>query len=287
MGRYRKILVAVDGSESSVNAFRQACKVVREDKSWVTVVTTIPTLQDQFATLNVREKAAKALRSEGEGILAAIRKAAEEEDIKIKSRLEEGSPMDAIKAITDENGFDLIVMGRKGRSGTASAMVGSVTARVIGHVKKDVLVVPKGSSLGWDRVLLATDGSGCCSSAAARAIDIARSYGGRLYALSVVDVTEEFMAQAPDAVEKLVQNSKALLAVIGKDAEASGVVMETVVKEGEPSSRIAELAAEKGISVIIMGSHGRTGLKRLLMGSVTEKVIGHAPCPVLVVWSGV
>jgi len=54
------------------------------------------------------------------------------------------------------------------------------------------------------------------------------------------------------------------------------------VREGVAWETIAGLAREQKIEMIIMGSHGRTGLKRLLMGSVAEKVIGHAPCPVLV-----
>ena len=58
---------------------------------------------------------------------------------------------------------------------------------------------------------------------------------------------------------------------------------ETFVGEAEADEAIVNLAKEQKASVIVVGSHGRTGLKRLLMGSVTENVIGHAPCPVLVV----
>jgi nucleotide-binding universal stress UspA family protein len=54
------------------------------------------------------------------------------------------------------------------------------------------------------------------------------------------------------------------------------------VREGEAYRVITELAGKEKFGVIVMGSHGRTGLKRLLMGSVTEKVIGYAPCPVLI-----
>jgi nucleotide-binding universal stress UspA family protein len=91
MERYRKILVAVDGSESSRNAFRQACRIVRHDKSWITVVTVIPPYQGQHQTLSVREKVSKALRDEGDKI-SRIREIAEEEDVYVKFKLEEGSP---------------------------------------------------------------------------------------------------------------------------------------------------------------------------------------------------
>ncbi len=70
-----------------------------------------------------------------------------------------------------------------------------------------------------------------------------------------------------------------------KKAELDGVRAETFVGESEAFQVINKLAREQKANMIIMGSHGRTGLRRLLMGSVTEKVIGHAPCPVLVVKS--
>ena len=70
-----------------------------------------------------------------------------------------------------------------------------------------------------------------------------------------------------------------------KQAEAAGVKAETFVGEAEADEAITKLAKEQNADMIIIGSHGRTGLRRLLMGSVAEKVIGYAPCPVLVVKS--
>jgi len=61
-----------------------------------------------------------------------------------------------------------------------------------------------------------------------------------------------------------------------------GVQAEVFIKDGEPHQAIVELAAERASDLIVMGSHGRKGLTRLLMGSVTERVIGYANCPVLV-----
>ena len=70
---------------------------------------------------------------------------------------------------------------------------------------------------------------------------------------------------------------------VKKQAEAEGVQAETFVGEAEAFEAITNLAKEQNADMIVIGSHGRTGLRRLLMGSVAEKVIGYAPCPVLVV----
>ncbi len=62
-----------------------------------------------------------------------------------------------------------------------------------------------------------------------------------------------------------------------------GLQAVTFVKHGQPHQEIIALAAELGVTVIVMCTHGKTGIKRLLMGSVTQRTIGHADCPVLVV----
>jgi nucleotide-binding universal stress UspA family protein len=131
--------------------------------------------------------------------------------------------------------------------------------------------------------VLATDGSKHSAQAAERAISFAKSYGGELRVISVVDVPTEFYAEAPQAVDDLVRKAKGYVAEVKKRAEAEGVKAETFVGEAEADEAITNLAKEQKADIIIIGSHGRTGLRRLLMGSVAEKVIGYAPCPVLVV----
>ncbi len=69
------------------------------------------------------------------------------------------------------------------------------------------------------------------------------------------------------------------------EAEAKGVKSEALVREGDSAKAIISVAKDVSADVIVMSSHGRTGLRRLLMGSVTARVIGLAACPVLVVKS--
>lgn len=281
--RYRKILVAVDGSESSRNAFRQACRIVRHDKSWITALTVIPPYQDQFQTLSIKEKASRALTLEGQKILDDISAVAREEDVYVKFRLEEGSPVDAILDIAQENFFDLIVTGRRGKTRLDRSLIGTVTARIIGLSTCDVLVVPKNTTVSWTSLLVPIDGSSYSASSAQRAIGLAKAYGASIKVISIVDVTEEFQAQAPDAVENLVSQAWKYVDEVDRKAQAMDVPAERFVREGESFKVITDMAHKQGTDMIVMGSHGRTGVNKLFMGSVTEKVIGHAACPVLVV----
>lgn len=282
MDRYRKILVAVDGSGSSLNALRQACAVGLRQKSWITALTVIPRYVDLFQTLRTQERVSVSLRQEGERILSDAVRAAGAEDCFVRTELVEGFSAEAIADTSEDGGYGLIVMGRHGKGGLERSLMGSVTARVVALSAKDILVVPDGSRIGFKNILLCADGSKGGEEAFYRAVRFALSYGGNLTAVSIVDVSEEFYVQAPDAVEQLIVRAKGILADTKKKAGESGLRADTHVKEGDAHQKIVELASGINADVIFIGSHGRTGLGRLIMGSVTEKVIGLAPCPVYV-----
>ncbi len=281
MGKYKKILVAIDGSESSMHALRESFRLATNEKSWITVVSVVPPYTGDLDIVGVGN-VLQSMRRPYEKALSDAIVLAKAEGASIKTVCEEGEPYERIVDLADAENCDLIVMGRRGLSRLERVLVGNVVARVIGHSQRDVLVIPRDTAIGWQRILLATDGSKYSKAAAERAIDIARSYGGELKIISIVDVPSEFYAESPKTVEGLVNNAKGYVETVRKQAEASGVKTEALVREGETYRVITGLAAEQKANTIIMGSHGRTGLRRLLMGSVTEKVIGHAYCPVLV-----
>jgi nucleotide-binding universal stress UspA family protein len=284
MGKYKKILVAVDGSESSRNALLQAFRLAVDEKCWITVTSVVPPLTGDLDLTGVKDIHG-ALAKPCEEALRDAERLAQEEGVLIKTVCEEGETYERIVDLADGSNADVIVMGRRGLTKVARAMIGSVTARVIGHTQRDVLVVPAEAVLGWKKILVATDGSRFSTLAIGKAIDFAAAYGGSLVAVSVVDVPTEFYAEAPQAVDDMVRKAKEYTAAVRKQAEAAGVKAETYVGEAEAFEAIVKLARDREVDMIVVGSHGRTGLRRLLMGSVTEKVIGHAPCPVLVVKS--
>jgi len=284
MGKYKKILVAVDGSESSRNALLQAFRLAVEEKCWITVTSVIPLFTGDLDLTGVKDIHASLARPCEDALREAERLAHEERAL-IKTVCEEGEIYERIVDLADAENCGIIVMGRRGVKKIDRTLVGSVTARVIGHTQRDVLVVPNGTTLGWKKILIATDGSKYSGIAINKAIDFAKAYGGSLVVLSVVDVPAEYYAEAPAAVEDMVRKAKEYTAAVRKQAEAAGINAETYVGEAEAWEAVVKLAQDQNVNMIVVGSHGRTGLRRLLMGSVTEKVIGHAPCPVLVVKS--
>lgn len=282
MGLYRKILVAFDGSESSVNALHQAFTLANDEKSWITVATVVPSYEGDLDLTGVKD-IHKTLQHTGEEMLSKARAIAEKKRALIKTVLEEGTPYEKLTDIAEAENAGIIVMGRRGKSRLERAFVGSVTARVIGYSARDVLVVPENASIGWKKILLATDGSRHSVSATEKAVNFAKSYGSELAVISVVDVPAEFYAEAPKAVEDLIRKAKGFVAAVKKKADDSGIKTSTFIGEGESYEVITNTANHEKADVIFMGSHGRAGFRKILMGSVTEKVIGYAPCPVLIV----
>lgn len=282
MGRYRKILVTTDGSESSRHVLRESFKLASDEKRWLTVVSVAPHYDGDLGATwisNVQD----AIRKPCLIALSEAEDMAKKEGVSIKTVCEEGEIYERIVDLADAENADLIVMGRKGMAGLERTLVGSNTARVIGHSQRDVLVVPEGTFIGWEKIIFATDGSQYSEAATNKAIDISKSYGSELDVISVVDVTDEFIARAPDVLDNIVKKAKSIVEDVKNKAISEGIKAEGVVKEGDAYKSIVDIAEKQKADAIIMGSHGRTGLKRLLMGSVTERVIGHSPCPVLVV----
>jgi nucleotide-binding universal stress UspA family protein len=276
---FQRVLVAVDGSPASLHALQAAFQVKCQDLAIIAVApgsasgAGFEADRDLDAYWQVAQARTMAAAAELAGAAG----------VSLTTLSDRGEPHERIVAAAESAGRDLIVVGLKGRDLPAGALMGSTTARVIGYSHKDVLVVPEHAALGFERIILPTDGSRFSRRAATRALEICRAYGGELTALSVLDAPPRFLAEATEVARDLLAKLEDLTAEVEGRAAAQGIPCRSIVQHGPAYRVIADQAESAGAGLIVMGSHGRTGLKRLLMGSVTERVIGYAPCPVLVV----
>ena len=141
----------------------------------------------------------------------------------------------------------------------------------------------------FKKILIATDGSKRTQNAVEMGLKIAKEQGSKVYAVYVVD-TVTFTSIPMDVTwENMYQLLKdegedAVKAV--KGAAPAGVDVDTRVLEGNPAVEITKYAADSGVDLIVMGTLGKSGIDRILLGSTAEKVIRIAGCPVLVIKSG-
>lgn len=131
----------------------------------------------------------------------------------------------------------------------------------------------------YERVLIPTDGSTGTAHVAMQGIDLAEQYGGDVHVIHVVD-TGGLLSESSDTRDSLEQEGKRAISKVEAMARAHGVPVETTVREGEPAEEILDYADEIEADVIVAGTHGRTGVKRHLIGSVAERLVRHATCPV-------
>jgi len=135
-----------------------------------------------------------------------------------------------------------------------------------------------------ERILVAVDGSAFSDAAVDQAISLGGICNSEIFVISVVDLYPEQMEVAPALVEKMSEEVRQHLDRAKQKIDGANIPSETIVRMGgKPHEFIVQEAKEKGIDLIVMGTHGRSGIKRILLGSVAQNVIGHAPCPVLVV----
>ena len=152
-----------------------------------------------------------------------------------------------------------------------------------------MLVVPRAAIVEFKSIVVATDGSPYSTAAASEAIGIAKKNGSKLTVISVVPAelatpTDiDFAATQRELLaEKEMQVAEKNAKAVKEAAAKEGVAVQAFVMTGKPADAIIETAREKNADLIVVGSHGRTGLERLLMGSVAERVIVMSTCAVLV-----
>ena len=142
-----------------------------------------------------------------------------------------------------------------------------------------------------DRILVPVDFSTHSEKAIRYAATLANKFGARLSLLHVVEdpfVTgawqaEVFVPNIPELLNDLIKAAKTQMAERKRYLAAHGFVVETVVITGRPATAIVEEALTGRFDLIVMGTHGRTGLSHAVFGSVAERVVQKAPCPVLTV----
>lgn len=269
VGKIGKLLVATDRSQFSEGAIREAINFSKVCSSRLYVISVLET-NPEYETIgsSVFEKE----EAEAVKYLALVKEKAVREGVICETIFHsDTTPDKAILEEAAERRIDMIVTGRRGRSGLAKLLMGEVASKVITHAPCKVLVVPKAAKIGYRNILVATDGSGHSIEAVREAIEIAKRCGSKIIALSAMRSSAE--------QENATANVNAVIAI----AQKEGITAEGLTPYGRSYDVIVETAGGRGVDLIVMGIPVKTALKKIFTGSATEQVIGKAGCAVLVV----
>lgn len=288
-----RVLLALDsspGSEAAINEFLVRPWPAKTSASVLTVI-------DLFEFIPRTEDAERFIKNEdelAEKLVATARERIEKRGIETSSQVLRGYPATAIVDFARDISADLVMVGSHGRSGIARMILGSTARTVVRTAPCSVEIVRATGRQpdGKMRIIIATDGSDY-SLAAARSLASRPWPGGTQ--VRVISVTDPDIPaidpwySAGEVLERIREenttHAETVAAETAQLVSGSGLAVSKHVASGIPKWRIVDEARDWEANLIVVGSHGRRGITRLLMGSVSEAVAMHAHCSVEVVRS--
>ncbi len=208
----------------------------------------------------------------------------------VEAEMQEYGAVEGILTYIDEHAIDLVVMGTHGRQGTNRILLGSVAEEVVRRASCPVCAIREALlpefQLSFDRILVPVDFSAYSRDAVQMAKQWAHKEGAELLVLNVLEEVNlpgvyELENSFVNTPETRARVEDSLLDWVA-DIEGPDVNVHAYARFGYPARTIKEVAKDHGVNLVMMGTHGRTGLSRMLLGSVAEKVIRTVPCAVVV-----
>jgi nucleotide-binding universal stress UspA family protein len=273
---FDRLLVAVDGSEGARRAAKYGLELAAAYDAAVDVVAVYG-----------------GDAEDGQAILDEIAAMAADVDITVDGELLTGKPAKAIVDHAADRRADLIVMGRRGRSGVRERLLGSITERVLRRSGPPVLAVPEGdvdddTGTAYGNVLVTTDGSDLAAESGPYAADLARRFGAALHVLNAVDIQAEagvFDAGGVDReyIERLERRGEKYVDDLLADLDTTDLDVHEAVIRGPAPDVITEYVADNGVDLVVMSSEGQSNLAGQQLGTVAGRVLRDVGQPVLVV----
>jgi nucleotide-binding universal stress UspA family protein len=298
MTELKHLLVAIDFNESSQEAIATAVALAKRLSAALTVTHTweVPAYTYPGLALvpaDLLGPVEEAARSAVAATLADVHKQVPW----AKSVLRQGLAANETLALIEETKPDLVVIGTHGRKGVARALLGSVAERIIRLSRAPVLTVRHlqdgplqtegiGSSPLPQRILVPHDFSDGSHHALSFALVLAARLGALVTVLHAYEIPVGFpspLQVTADLLGAVHASARKELDEVVALARRPGVVVESLLCQGPAWSEIDTAARERRADLIVMGTHGRRGIARALLGSVAEKVVRTATCPVLTV----
>lgn len=268
---YRTVLVALDGSKNAEKALPYVEPMLRESRGRAVLIHVLP-------PAGHRPEAA------AEAYLKSIKARLAKKKIKAETEIVHGDPAVAIIREAEKRQADLVAFTSHGEGGLAQWMFGSVAQKILRGCARPLFVArpldePRGKI---KRLLVPLDGSVGSEATLPHALLMARAAGA---AVELLHVAQPPGVEADDSKLRGWQDrEKRRMATRFCEIERSEprLTFHPSIVDGDPATRIKEHSEKHAGTVIVMGSHGRTGISRWVYGSVSEKVLQAARVPVLI-----
>ena len=285
---FETILLPTDGSDGATVAFDHVLNIAAAHDATVHLLNVADTTRD--SVIQVQGDVIDALEQEGKQIVRDTADRAHQRGITTVTEVLQGEPYSTILDYAELRDVDVIAMPTHGRQGLARLLLGSTTERVVRRADVPVLTVRPDSDVTatypYESVLVPTDGSDCANEALETSVDVASEEAADLHLLSVVDVTSLGVdVRIQMQVQFLEENATEIVEDATEFATDASVesVSGSVALGTSVHGKILSYIHEHDVDLVVLGTHGRTGFDRYMLGSVTEKLVRTSPIPVLTV----
>lgn len=282
-----RILFCTDGSEISSNSFYNASQFIKD-----AIIDAICVIDWNFlpTSMNMEvENYSKAYEDIADSVLTFAEKMIGEKGFKLGEKIKTvGSATECILEQITKEDYDLIILGSHGKKGIQK-WLGSVSRQVISNTTVPVFISKKKTDN--KKILMAVDGSEYALNAIKYAIKLFNLEGKEIYVISIKENPELLPMEATmdrnwlDSIEKQ-QNIHATKAINKAKAlldEANLKIQNEIILTGHPAQKIIEFSEKEKIDLTIMGARTKTDLSKLLLGSVSKRVLENTDSNVLVV----
>jgi len=278
-----RICVPTDGSDAAAAALDHALAVAADHDATVYLLHVADTTRDSVTRIG--GDVVDVLEREGESIVADAAASAADRGVDAETAVRQGGVPETVAAYAEEIDADLVAMSTRGRQGV-ERLVGSTTERVVRQSSVPVLALrpdDEATAYPYEDVVVPTDGSAAATGALDRAVPIAERAGATVHVLSVVATGGIGVGDYVDADALSEYADDEVAAGVGR-VEAAGVAAVGAVEVAPSAPRgIRAYVDDRGVDLVAMGTHGRTGVSRYVLGSVAERTLRSAPVPVLTV----
>ncbi|WP_338739507.1 universal stress protein [Haloplanus salilacus] len=281
------LLVPTDGGDGATAAVDHALELAATHDATVHLLNVADTARDSVTP--VRGRVVDVLEREGARIVRDATERATGRGVPIVTDVLQGDPYRTIVEYADTYGVDLVVMATRGRQGLDEFLLGSTTERVLRRSGVPVLTVrpdDERTRYPYRRVLVPTDGSAPAGAALSLGADVATTSGATLHLLSAVETTvPDIDVRADVRLSALEESATAILDDAETAATDAGVTdVSTEVAFGASIAGVTrDHVEDRGIDLVVVGTYGRSGLDRCVLGSVTERLVRTSSVPVLTV----
>ena len=282
------ILVPTDGSDGARIGARRGIDLAATIGTDFHVLSAVDT-RDVEPDLNSHDQTEqeRLLEEEAERAVDSIARLARTHlSGQITTAVESGIPFQTINDYVDTHDIDLIVMGTQGRTGFERVVLGSVAERTVRTANVPIVTVTPDADIAeigdqrYENVLLPTDGSEGAELAIEWGVTLAEVYDATVHTVYSVDTNRFGGVEGVEIYDALEQTGQEALETVHERARAADVNLAGSIASGPAARTILSYSEEHDIDLIVMGTHGRSGLRRYLIGSVTETVVRNAAVPV-------